>query len=71
MSPLKDGEVTSGLTDPPLLANDKRYVGQLKMTVGKVKNFSPVQRPTHNRFSQIFHCHYYQIVHKYLFNRFQ
>ena len=29
-SPSRDGEIASGLTDPPLLANDKRYVGQLK-----------------------------------------
>ena len=45
---LKDGEVTCGLPDPPLLANDKIYEGQPKMTVGKVKNYSPVQRPNHN-----------------------
>ena len=55
--PLKDGEVMSGGTDPPLLANDKGYVGQIKMAIGKVKNYSPVQRPNHNWFFQIFYSH--------------
>ena len=41
------------------------------MTVTKVKNFSLVQRPTHNKSSLKFHCPCYQIVHKGVFNRFQ
>ena len=56
--------------DPLLTANVKRYVGQSKMTVGKVENYSPVQQPTHNQSSLIFHRQRCQTDDKCIFNRF-